>query len=122
MQKLYEELRKLGVRVDVDEFGYATVDGMRILMSTQERRGKTRYEVGLGGKSFANVKNAAYYLVAEYLPAVKRRNELAALCDQLNAAMPEGVKVSVTMYGDAYFSVRSADELREALKRAAAAL
>lgn len=123
MKELIAELKKLNVVAEKDG-AELKIGSMRIAVEveTKDINGKEKTVYRVADKVSTSVSNIAYWLITEYIPARLRREELMSLVGSLKGAMPKGTELFMARGDAVILSVKTADELRAALKAMAATL
>ena len=119
MEELIAELKKLGATVTRDVFGYMSVNDQRITVEVKVKDNKSRYEVGIGGKRCASPKNAAYHILTEYLPDLKRLHDLRDMMEKVRTDLPTDARVYMMHDGELRIQCRTAEQLKRILKHMA---
>lgn len=119
MDELLAEMRKFDPEAKVDDVGMLVVKGITIHVHTFEKKGKMRYEIG--NKKRPNAKEAAYYIVTEYLMQRLRNEVLQEYVEGMkDRKLPKGTgfRVGQTKSGNMMLilTADSADAFKEALK------
>lgn len=122
MKQFVNWLRALGAEVDEKngEWGSLTVNGMKVTVEAKKVKGGKEYlEFAYGVKKSSSAKNSAVWLLADYLPALQRNDEVASFADTLKAALAmNGSKVELWLVRADSLTIRfkSLDELKNAVK------
>lgn len=124
MEALKAELVKLGATV-TSSWGELTVNGIRIFVETKEKGNKTQYEIEYK-KKFQSPKNAAYYIMTEYLPAQRKINAMSDFIKEAKVGLEEelgtyssGLSIYV-MNNTLHVRCEDVEQLKRILKHLAA--
>mgnify|MGYP001577783515 CR=1 FL=1 len=113
MEELIAELRKLKAEVSIDPVfaSRLIVHGQIIAITVKQKNNKPNYLIGGSSKSYTTARNAAYYIITEYLPMVIRLREMRSFIEKARQGLPEGANVFMMADGEVRIKCRDSKQL-----------